>query len=73
MDRIHAFFAMGGYAAFVWPCYALAAVVMAGLLVASLRGARRREDELDRLQQLRRDRPARRRPLPGLAAEEGRT
>ncbi len=30
------FFAMGGYAVFVWPSFAVAAVVMVGLLVASM-------------------------------------
>ena len=38
------FFAMGGYAVYVWPCYALAALVI-GLNIAaarrSLRGAQR--------------------------------
>jgi heme exporter protein D len=44
---------MGGYAGFVWPAYALGAVVMIALLVASLREARAREDELEALQQTR--------------------
>lgn len=70
MDRIHAFLAMGGYARFVWPCYGLAAVVMVALLVSSLKGAHRREAELDRLQQLRRDRPARRAAAARLASGE---
>ncbi len=73
MDAIHAFFAMGGYARFVWPCYGLALVVMVALLVMSMKAARSRESELDRLQQLRRDRPARRRPVAGMASEEGRS
>ena len=29
------FFEMGGYAAFVWPAYGVAAVVLIGLLAAS--------------------------------------
>ncbi len=61
MDAIRSFLAMGGYGAYIWPCYLLATVVMVGLLVVSVRTARRREGELDRLQQLRRDRPGRRR------------
>jgi heme exporter protein D len=73
MDAIDAFLAMGGYARFVWPCYGLAAVAMLGLLAASLRAARSRESELDRLQQLRRDRPSRRRAVAGLASEESRS
>ena len=39
------FFAMGGYAAFVWPAYAVAAVVLIGLLLQSLRSLRAREEE----------------------------
>ena len=39
------FFAMGGYAAFVWPAYGVAAVVLIGLLVQSLRALRAREAE----------------------------
>ena len=31
---------MGGHAAFVWPAFAVAALVMVALLVASLRAAR---------------------------------
>ena len=41
------FLAMGGYAAYVWPAYGLAAIILVGLLVASLRGLRAREAELD--------------------------
>ena len=32
-----AFFAMGGYAVYVWPAYAVATVVLAGLVIVSLR------------------------------------
>lgn len=45
------FFAMGGYAAFVWPAYALAAIVLVGLLVVSLCRLRRAEAELAALGQ----------------------
>ncbi len=48
-DRIGSFLEMGGYAGFVWPAYAIAAVVMAGLLVVSLRRLRRAETELSAL------------------------
>ena len=58
MDEIRTFFDMGGYAAFVWPCYGLTALVMLGLLVSTLRDLRARER---RLQQLEAQRPARRR------------
>jgi heme exporter protein D len=48
---MQAFFEMGGYAAFVWPAYGVAAVVLIGLLVASLVGLRRRQRELARLEE----------------------
>ena len=37
------FFAMGGHAAFIWPCYGLAAIVMILLVVQSLRSMRMNE------------------------------
>lgn len=46
-ESIDQFLAMGGYAAFVWPAYAVAALVMLGLLVISLRRLRRTEAALD--------------------------
>lgn len=68
MDKISAFFAMGGYAGYVWPTYVLAVVVLAGVLVASVRSARHNERALEAAQSLR---PGRRRnraggtPAPG--------
>lgn len=44
------FLAMGGYAGFVWPAYGVTALVLIALLVASLRGLRHRQSELDRLE-----------------------
>ncbi len=46
---------MGGYAAFVWPALAIAAVVMTVLSVASWRTLRAREAELEALQRARAD------------------
>ena len=43
------FFHMGGYAVYVWPAYGLAAVVLAGLLSASLRDLKTRQAALDSL------------------------
>jgi heme exporter protein D len=43
MDRIETYLAMGGYAAYVWPALAVAAVVMIGQVVMTLRTLRRRE------------------------------
>jgi heme exporter protein D len=55
------FLAMGGYAAYVWPAYALAAAVMAALLAATLTGLRRREALLRTLESGRPARGGRRR------------
>ncbi len=55
MDSLSAFFDMGGYAAFVWPGYGLAALAMIGLLISSLRTLRTREKEFS---QVRRNRTA---------------
>jgi heme exporter protein D len=52
VTRLDIFFAMGGYAGFVWPAYATAAIVLGGLLVWSLAGYRRAQRELDALQQI---------------------
>ena len=53
MDGVREFLAMGGYAAFVWPAFAVTAAVMIGLLVASSRGLR---DETRTFDALRPDR-----------------
>jgi heme exporter protein D len=44
------FFEMGGYAIYVWPAFAVAALVMIGLLVTSLRTLRAREAVLRQLE-----------------------
>ena len=62
MDEIRTFFDMGGYAVFVWPCYALTLLIMLGFLATTLRDLRARER---RLRQLEARRPARRRPRGG--------
>jgi heme exporter protein D len=43
---------MGGYAAYVWPAYGVAALVLIALLVHSWRNARRRAAELEQLRHL---------------------
>jgi heme exporter protein D len=43
------FFAMGGYAAYVWSAFAIALVLLVGLFVQSRHAARLREDELAEL------------------------
>jgi heme exporter protein D len=47
---------MGGYAAFVWPAYGVAASIMIGLWFSSASAYRRNRRALDRLQQERPDR-----------------
>jgi heme exporter protein D len=44
------YFAMGGHGGFVWPAYIVAALVMVGLLLASLRALRDRQAELGGLE-----------------------
>jgi heme exporter protein D len=46
MDALASYFAMGGYAAFVWPAYAVAAVVLGGLAWQSRRHYRASQDAL---------------------------
>lgn len=58
---------LGGYGAYVWPAYGVAALVLIALLVAALAALRDNERALARLQAPRE--AARRDPL---AAEDGR-
>ncbi len=51
MEKVAEFFAMGGYAAFVWPAYLITALVLIGLLVHALYTLRRRERRLEALRQ----------------------
>jgi heme exporter protein D len=53
MGDLGAFLAMGGYAAFVWPAYGLAFVVLAGLAAHSAWRHRQSAVILERLQQAR--------------------
>ena len=45
---------MGGYAAFVWPAYGLAAIGMIGILIATRRTLKAREREFETLKSARR-------------------
>lgn len=54
------FLAMGGYAAYVWPAYGFAALVLIALLAQSWRSAKRRDAELEQLRHLARPERARR-------------
>ena len=53
MEQIADYLSMGGYAAFVWPAFAVAAAVMAALAFVSRRGLRARQAELEALQSAR--------------------
>jgi heme exporter protein D len=50
MSALSHWLAMGGYAAFVWPAYAIAAVVLGGLALYSWRRHRQSARLLARLQ-----------------------
>jgi len=50
MSVLAGFLAMGGYAQFVWPAYAVAAAVLAGLALAAARRLRARRAELAALE-----------------------
>ena len=50
MDALFGWLGMGGYAAFVWPAYAIAAVVLGGLTLHSWRRYRASAAALSRLQ-----------------------
>ncbi|MEI6558413.1 MAG: heme exporter protein CcmD [Rhodospirillaceae bacterium] len=54
------YFAMGGYAAYVWPAYAVTLVMLVATLVASLASLRRREAMVKALEAARPPRAARR-------------
>jgi heme exporter protein D len=51
VTAIESWFAMGGYAGFVWPAYGVTTAVLAGLALCSWRRHRRSGDTLARLQQ----------------------
>ena len=46
------FFAMGGYAGFIWPAYGIAALVLVGLLVVSMHQLRQAREMLRRYDSL---------------------
>ncbi|MGH7095743.1 MAG: heme exporter protein CcmD [Stellaceae bacterium] len=50
MAALDRYFAMGGYAVFVWPAYAIALVVIGGVVVLSWRRYRASLRELERVQ-----------------------
>ena len=54
MSAIQSFLAMGGYARFVWPAYAIAIIVMGALLIETLVTYRKRRRALDYAEKQRR-------------------
>ena len=44
------FFAMGGYAAFVWPCYAVSILVLGAMIIQSIAAHARARNEVMRLE-----------------------
>jgi heme exporter protein D len=50
MTGLDAFLAMGGYAQYVWPAYAVALIVLGGLTIWSISGYRRARRQLEALQ-----------------------
>ena len=50
MAEIYQFLAMGGYAGFVWPAYAIALIVIGGLAVQSTRSLRALKREVAALE-----------------------
>ncbi len=54
MSTLSEFLHMGGYAAFIWPAFGLAAVVMIGFAAQSRRALRADQRTLDLLQAARR-------------------
>ncbi len=64
------YFAMGGYAAYVWPAYAVTIIMLVGTLASTLAGLRRREAMVRALEAARPPRAARR-ERPAEAADAG--
>ena len=50
MNALSDFFAMGGYAGFVWTAYGIVAVALVGLVIASRRELRARQQEIAALE-----------------------
>ncbi len=50
MEQLETFFAMGGYGAFVWSAFAVTALVMGWMLIATVRRLRGLERKLSEAQ-----------------------
>lgn len=54
MAALDHFLAMGGYARFVWPAYALAVIVLGGFVIETVVTYRKRQRALDEAEKRRR-------------------
>ncbi len=70
MESFSSYLQMGGYAGFIWSSYALAAILMVAVLVASVLKARSCERDLAQAQA---QRPSRRRPRPAVMTQQEST
>ena len=57
MEALKTFLNMGGYAAWVWPCYGAATLALGGLLFFTLRTLKAREREFAALRRNRSEAP----------------
>ena len=53
METAASFWSMGGYASFVWPSYAIVALILLGLTFVSFRSLRNQQKRLALLEQNR--------------------
>ncbi|MDE3060671.1 MAG: heme exporter protein CcmD [Pseudomonadota bacterium] len=51
MEKLTESFAMGGYAAYVWPSFLITALVMLGMMAVSMRSLRKAQKTLAELQE----------------------
>ena len=70
MAEIYEFLAMGGYARFVWPAYAVALIVIGGLAVQSIRSLRALRREVAALEEGQPGRSRRSRTRPGYETDD---
>ena len=55
MSKLAEYFAMGGYAAYVWPAYGVAALVLIALAIVAVRSYRARQALLTALREQQSD------------------
>ena len=71
MEAAESFFAMGGYAVYVWPCLIMTAVVMLLLLLVSRKRLQENQQAVERLEASLPDRETRRAARSAGRAQEG--